>query len=101
MARAPRLRASPELRHVACTINITIPEVVQITGPDLHHILELLKELRPIVGAPEWISYFVCQLMLYELWSKAKLFIEYCSCGRSKAMSTHFIFWNTQTPKGS
>ena len=101
VTRDPCLIASPEISHVACAITITIPEIVQIVGPDLHHILALLKKLRPVVGAPEWISYFVCQLMLYKFWSKAKLLVEDGSCGRSKAMSTHFIFWNTQTPKGS
>ena len=75
VTRDPCLIASPEISHVACAITITIPEVVQIIGPDLHHILALLKELRPVVGAPEWISYLVCKLLLNPVRSKAQLLV--------------------------
>ena len=46
----PCLIASPELSHVAGAITITIPEIIQIVGPDLHHFRSFIDECSAVVG---------------------------------------------------
>ena len=50
VAGDPCLMTSPELSHVAGAI--TIPEIIQIVGPDLHHFRSLIDECSAVICPP-------------------------------------------------
>ena len=75
VARDPCLIASPELSHVACAITVTIPEIIQIVGPDLHHFRSFIDECRAVVGSAQGVRHSVSKLLLNPVRSKAQLLV--------------------------